>query len=173
MSNTNIKTLLDVQIATKAQVEGIYDENDMIKLSLSVMTIHLAKLIPIFTMASITKVKISDVELIIDDLAMVLEYLFILCNSCNYDIPNDEYLTRFEETIPLEIKHDSILNLQSMMRAISELSYMIFVEMDGEAWDQENAHSDFDQEVSTLIVGMKNLGIRHGFKMKDIYLKVS
>jgi len=163
-----LRELLDVPTYKHLDIEEIHNENDMIKLSLSMMTIYVAKLIPIFTAASITGRKVKDIKSVVADLSLVMEYLFILCNSCNYEIPDDTCLEDFEDTVPLELKHDSILGLQSVIGSISELSYLIYVDMEGEVWKEDDLSFDFDELVCTIIVGIKNLGIKHGFTMEEV-----
>lgn len=167
-SKQSYKTLLDVQIGTKAEVDDIHDEDDLIKLSLSVITIHLAKLVPLLTRYSLQKNDKPDTSVIVKELGKVLEYTFILCNSCNFDIPDDGYLEQFEDSIPYEVKNDSVLTVMGMLGAVADIFHTIYVEAEGPIWGSEELHSDLSEIVGTIILGMKHLGIKHGFSPDDV-----
>lgn len=167
-SRQSYKTLLDVQIGTKTDVDDIHDQDDLIKLSLSVITIHLAKLVPMLTKYSLQKENKPDTNLIVTELGRVLEYTFILCNSCNFDVPEDDYLAEFEDSIPYEVKNDSVLTVIGMLGAVADIFHMIYVEANGPVWASEELHSDLAEVVGTIILGMKHLGIKHGFTPDDV-----
>lgn len=165
---TSYKTLLDIQIATRSQVEDIHNEDDLIKLSLSVITVHLAKLVPILVKFSFDKTKKPKIETIIKELGSVLEYTFILCNSCNFDIPEDKELSEFSETIPTEVKNDSVLTVMGMLGAVADLFHIIYVESDEPAWSNEELQEDLFDVISTIIIGIKHLGDKHGFTPENV-----
>ncbi len=173
MQRLSLKSLLDVQIGTKDQMDEIHDEEDMIRLSLSVMTVHIAKIIPLFAALSLGGKKIKNPTSVIQDLAVVLEYMMIICNSCNFDIPEDVDIKEFGETVPNEVKNDTILTLLGMLGAVSELAHIIYVDTIGFIWEQDELPEDFETNISTIIIGMQNIGIKHGFTMSDIIAELS
>jgi hypothetical protein len=170
---TSYKTILDIQIATKSQVDDIHDEDDLIKLSLSVITIHLAKLVPILTKLSINKDTKVKPETLLKELGKVIEYTFILCNSCNFDIPKDEFLADYAESIPLSVKNDSVLTVMGMIGAVADLFHIIYVDYDIPPWSNEALALDLEDVISTIIVGMKHLGDKHGFTPDDVLAQFS
>lgn len=173
MKSVSINSLLDVQISTKAKVEGVTSQDDLIKLSLTVMTTHLAKLLPVVVKLSIDKSRKIKSETIVKELGPVLEYAFVLCNACGMDIPDDEDLADFEDSVPAEVRHDAVLTLTGMISAVADLFHIFYVEADSPPWENEGMHEDLAEIICTVIVGMKHLGDKFGFSPEDVVVNFS
>jgi hypothetical protein len=122
---------------------------------------------------SIEKDRKLKPETLVKELAPVLEYAFVLCNACDVDIPDDDELADFEESVPPEVRHDAVLTITGMIGAVSELFHIFYVGVDTPPWEDELLQDDLMEILCTVIVGMKHLGDKFGFSPDDVMVNFS
>jgi hypothetical protein len=170
----SIRNLYDIQIASKSQIEELDNEDDAIKASLCMMLTHLAQMIPLLAsegFAPTAKTRPVN-SLLVKNSAIVLQNLILLCNASNMDLPDQEFLDDTEDEISFEEQHDSILGIMATIGSVTDLANLIYVELQTPVWEQEILPPDFEIDVAFIIIGIKNLGAKHGFTIKDVLVEM-
>lgn len=172
MRKLTARSLLDVQIATRAQIEGIENHCDQIGTNLLLGVIYLSKLLPSLGLQSLDQGRVKAPE-VLDICAKVLEHTMLLCDSCNYDIPDEEELKEFELSIPKKIKNDAIMTVLSMIESFTDTAHLINVELEEPIWAEDEIPEDFESNIFNVIIGIKNLGSKFSFTMDDVLDKMT
>lgn len=168
---TTLKDIYDVQIATKLEIEELETHDDSINVNISASIIYLAKLLPGLSLQAFGKKKVSK-EAVISTCARVLRHMMILSNECNFDMPEEDELDNFEVVIPDEVRQDAVLTITNMICSLTDLLHLINVDTEEPIWSVEELPQDFEDDMFSIIIGIRHLGVKFGFGLDDIIAKV-
>lgn len=176
LKKTTIKSLLDVQIGNDKDMFDLSSKDEIISVSLSVMAVSFARAIPILHRIQAEKTKTNKVNLpqdLLDAIATGLDYMLLLCNECQYDVPDEEELKEFEETFPNTLHNDTILSCFEIQGAINDIAQEIYMENELPIWQREEISVNFEDAVYSILACIMNIGERVGFKINDVLAEIA
>lgn len=167
VNEDSLEGILNVQLSTPLKVKGLESQDDVISFSISTMVMGLSNLVGVLSLNHLAKqeIDIKDVKKI---LSKFTKSLFYLCNAFNYDLPPLSEHDDFVNSIPVEISMSRALTCMDMMRAITDISYFVYVTHPGAIWAEAELPELFDTYLITLLWGVKNLSESFNIKISDL-----
>lgn len=169
----DIQSLLDLPKSSKLILKGIESHYDTITAHVILMHGKMTSLLGPLMYQAVKNMKVKD-EVIQDTMVEVLKHVLAICEACDYDIPdNDELMEYDTNAVHYLVKKDSILTLTDMCMAALDIIHVVHVDMEGMAvWSEEEPPDDMVQSIKLLIIGIRNLGKKHGFTLRDVISKI-
>jgi hypothetical protein len=171
IKRASIKDLLDIQLSTKMEISGLDNHLDVINANVIKIITLLSSLLPSLFLQSVGEAK-TDKKKILDTLSKILEHTMLLCNACNFEIPDEEELNNYEELVSLDIRNDSILTVMEMLGSMTDITMILALDMDTAIWSEDELPDEFVDNMYCIIIGIKNLGKKYGFTVDDILEKM-
>ncbi len=175
MTKTTLKTLLGVQLASKAQMAELVSSDDSMQANIMVMTLFSSKLLALVKTGFSGSSTEANKKKIAKCLAIILSHLSDLCNECNYDFPEDEELEGFYSSMPLEVKMDSLVVALNLIGYIVELINVIYVDYadNPPIWGEEEPPEALQNTVCEILVAMRVLCERQAISMQDVFAEMN
>lgn len=169
----DIQSLLDLPRSSKIILKGIENHYDLITAHVILMHGKMTSLLGPLMYQAAKNLKVKN-EVIMDTMVDVLKHLLAICEACDFDIPDNDELMEYDiNAINYLVKNDSILMLTDMCMAALDIIHVIHVDLEGlTVWSEETPPDDMIQSIKLVIVGIKNLGKKHGFTLRDVISKI-
>ena len=167
-----MKTLLDIQIASKHEIKELQNKDDYVLVSLTLMAIHATRVLAYLSSVRFSVIKANKPKItnrLIEEMATILDLLFMFANECNHDLPPLDEVFNYENNCPAEIQVDSVLIVMHMITCIAGLTHTIYAETDGFIWEQEVFSDGFNALILGLMACIALLGNRHGFTFDELF----
>lgn len=164
----NVDSLRNLYRTNKFIIEGIENHHDEITSHIMFMHGHLSSLIGP-TMVQATKGLRIKPEAFCEVMKQVLRHLMALCDLMEYDLPEADQIESFEESLDPIIKNDTLLTLTFMMREVLDILHALYVDRDTvPVWSECEVPEDIEDNIFSVIVGIRYLGKKQGFTFKDV-----
>lgn len=168
MKKIKVNTLMKIQMASKMEIEDLENHNDNITINILMASIYLSRMLPSLGLQSVGKGSIKD-SVVINAVSNVLVHTLMLCEACNYELPDEDDIKDFELGIPLNVQKDSIITVMGMIGAFTSILHIINVDLETIIWDDVDVPDDFEDCILTILGGISNLGKKHNFTLNDIF----
>lgn len=170
----DISALLDLPRSSKLILKGVESHYDVITAHVILMHGKMTSLLGPLMYQAAKNMKVKD-SVIFDTMVEVLNHTLAICEACEYDIPTNDALVDYDATaINYLVKQDSILTLTDMCMAALDIIHIVHVDLEGMTiWSEESPSDDMVQSIKLLIVGIKNLGKKHNFTLRDVISKIN
>ncbi len=169
----DVSDLLLMPRFNKLIIKGVESHYDVITAHVILMHGKMTSLLgPLMYQAS-KNLKVKN-EVIADAMVEVLQHLLVICEACEYEIPTNDDLVDYDmSTSNYVVRNDSILTLTDMCMAVLDIIHVIHVDMEGMTiWSEEEVPEDIAHSIKLIIIGIKNLGKKHDFTLRDIISRV-
>jgi hypothetical protein len=172
MSKKDLKSMFDIQVGTKLEMDELENHNDTMNANIVLAITHLSKLLPKLTLQSFGKAKVRREDLI-ETMSKVYFQIMLLSNACNFEVPEEDELEMFEKSLPPEVKFDAVLTIMGMIGALVDAAQVIWVDLDTPIWAEAEIPEAFEDDIFTVVCGIKTLGEKYNFTLDDVLANVS
>lgn len=169
----DVSALLDLPKSSRLILEGVESHYDVISAHVILAHGKMTSLLAPLMYQAAKKIKIKD-EVVLDTMVDVLKHTLAICEACEYDIPDNDELVDYEESaINYLVKQDSILTLTDMCMSVLDIIHVIHVDLEGMTiWSKEAPSVDMVESIKNIIIGIKNIGKKHNFTLRDVISKI-
>lgn len=168
----NINELSNFRFDNKIIIKGINNHFDDITVNTVLVHSHLSTLLGPFVIQAANDIKVSR-EIVIQKMALALKHTLAICDACNYDLPEESEVEEFENSLSYDIKMDSVLTLTEMIMCALDILHIINFHSDSALiWAEETVPDDFEKNIISIIIGIKNIGRKYAFTMKDVLVEM-
>jgi hypothetical protein len=156
--------------SSKVILKGIEDHHDAITAYCVLMHQAMNEILGPLMYQGAKGLKLKD-ELVKASMTKVTRHLLDMCEACMYFVPDEDELLEHADEQSYLLKQDSVLCLTDMMMAALDIIHVIHIDMEGLAvWSEENPPEEMVKDIKAIILGIRNLGRKHNFTLKDITL---
>jgi enamine deaminase RidA (YjgF/YER057c/UK114 family) len=165
----DIQHLMDLPKSSRIILKGIEDHHDVITAHVIFMHQEMSSLLGPLMYQAAKNMKVKN-DVILSTMVKVLKHVLAVCEACEYDIPTNDELMEYDiSTTHYLVKQDSILTLTDMCMAALDIIHVVNVDLEGlTIWSEENVPQDMVDSIKTIIIGIKNLGKKHDFTLRDV-----
>lgn len=169
----DIRELLEFDFTNKIMIAGVESHFDEISSHIVIMHAYMTTLLgPLMIQAASDKLKVTR-EAVLSKMALVLKHMMAVCAACEYELPDEDTIQEMEYDMAFEIGQDSILTLTNMMMASLDIIHIVNVGVDQKPiWTEEHVHPDFEQSIIAIILGIRHLGLKYSFTVRDVLLEL-
>ena len=168
----NIEVLLDRQGPGKLILAGIEDHHDAISAHCVLMHQAMNTILGPLMYQGAKGRKLKD-ELVKEAMVKTVRHLMAMCEACQYDLPEEEELLEAADEQNYLLKHDSVLTVTDMMMAALDIIHNVHVDLEGiTVWAEEAPSIEMQQNIKSILLGIRNLGRKHNFTLKDVALEL-
>ncbi len=169
----DIESLLSLPRLSKLILKGVESHYDAITANVILMHGEMTSLLGPLMYQAAKNLKVKP-EVIVDTMVRVLKHVLAICEACDYDLPENDELVRYDSVhTNYLVKQDSILILTEMCMAALHIIHVVHVDMEGMTiWAEEEPPTDLQNGIKTIIIGIRNLGKKHGFTLRDVISKI-
>lgn len=152
----------------KVILKGIENHHDVISANCVLMHQAMGSILYPLMYQGAKGLKLKD-ELVKQAMVQVTRHLLDMCEACHYFVPDEEELLDYADEQYYLLKHDSVLCLTDMMMAALDIIHVLHIDMEGVAvWSEEDPPEDMVKDIKAIICGIKTLGRKHNFTLKDV-----
>jgi hypothetical protein len=168
----NVEELLTFQSLNKLDVKAIENHYDVITTYVTFAHAEMTSLLTPFVIKATNDTAKLSRDYILTRCKSILKYVLAICSACEYELPEEEKFDEWENEMSPDVKFDNVLTITTMMISVLDILHIVFVDRDeGPIWAEEEVHPDFETNIISIIIGIKHIGNRYGFTMRDVLTK--
>ena len=169
----SLKTLLDVQLGTDIEIEGMLDKDDYLQSGIMLLILHTTKLFTLVKTNFVDNNRDGNIPKLTKNLGVIITFLSMVCNTLAFDLPDENELNDILD----EMDNDNAKNSSycATNHMLSDLTDLFTAVLDPESLGQdvEYEREEIEEMLVGVLVGVRIIADLHGIDFNEVLANAS